>query len=163
MSIEFKPITKNNIFAALEIYNWYVMNSTATFNLKEVKEEEFERMISLGHSKYQSFVILSDDEICGFCYIGQFRKKEAYDKSVEVTLYLNQGFTGKGIGKKAITFIENIAQQNDIKNLVAVITEGNLASITLFEKMGYFKVGHLKNIGEKFGKLLDVVSYQKEI
>ncbi|PJA09285.1 MAG: GNAT family N-acetyltransferase [Flavobacteriales bacterium CG_4_10_14_0_2_um_filter_32_8] len=163
MSIEFKPITKNNIFAALEIYNWYVMNSTATFNLKEVKEEEFERMISLGHSKYQSFVILSDDEICGFCYIGQFRKKEAYDKSVEVTLYLNQGFTGKGIGKKAITFIENIAQQNDIKNLVAVITEGNLASITLFEKMGYFKVGHLKNIGEKFGKSLDVVSYQKEI
>jgi len=163
MSIEFKPITKNNIFAALEIYNWYVMNSTATFNLKEVKEEEFERMISLGHSKYQSFVILSDDEICGFCYIGQFRKKEAYDKSVEVTLYLNQGFTGKGIGKKAITFIENIAQQNDIKNLVAVITEGNLASITLFEKMGYFKVGHLKNIGEKFGKSLDVVSYQKEV
>jgi len=163
MSIEFKPITKNNIFAALEIYNWYVMNSTATFNLKEIKEEEFERMISLGHSKYQSFVILSDDEICGFCYIGQFRKKEAYDKSVEVTLYLNQGFTGKGIGKKAITFIENIAQQNDIKNLVAVITEGNLASITLFEKMGYFKVGHLKNIGEKFGKSLDVVSYQKEI
>jgi len=130
---------------------------------EEVKEEEFERMISLGHSKYQSFVILSDDEICGFCYIGQFRKKEAYDKSVEVTLYLNQGFTGKGIGKKAITFIENIAQQNDIKNLVAVITEGNLASITLFEKMGYFKVGHLKNIGEKFGKSLDVVSYQKEI
>jgi len=163
MSIEFKPITKNNIFAALEIYNWYVMNSTATFNLKEIKEEEFERMISLGHSKYQSFVILSDDEICGFCYIGQFRKKEAYDKSVEVTLYLNQGFTGKGIGKKAITFIENIAQQNDIKNLVAVITEGNLASITLFEKMGYFKVGHLKNIGEKFGKSLDVVSYQKEV
>ena len=163
MSIEFKSITKNNIFAALEIYNWYVINSTATFNLEEVKEAAFEKMVSLGHSKYQSFVILTDDEICGFCYIGQFRKKEAYDKSVEVTLYLKQGFTGKGIGKKAITFIEKVAQQNGIKNLVAVITEGNNASIALFEKMGYFKVGHLKNIGEKFGKSLDVVSYQKEI
>lgn len=163
MSIKFKSITKNNILAALEIYNWYVVNSTATFHLKVIEEEELERMVSLGHSKYKSFVILLNDEICGFCYFAQFRHKEAYDKTAEVTLYLKQGFTGKGIGKIVLTFIEGVAQKNEIKNLIAVITEGNNASLKLFEKEGYFKVGHLKNAGEKFGKSLDVVSYQKEI
>jgi hypothetical protein len=29
--------------------------------------------------------------------------------------------------------------------------------------MNYIKAAHLKNIGEKFGKILDVVVYQKEI
>ena len=46
---------------------------------------------------------------------------------------------------------------------MGVITAENEASIKLFEKENYFKVGHLKNIGVKFGKELDVVSYQKEI
>jgi L-amino acid N-acyltransferase YncA len=163
MSIEFKSITKENIPDALEIYNWYVLNSTATFHLEAVPKEELERMVSLGHTKYQSFVILFENEICGFCYLSQFRYKEAYDKSAEITLYLKQGFLGEGIGKTTLQFLENIAKANDINNLVAVITEGNDASIALFEKDGYFKVGHLKNIGNKFGKSLDVLSYQKEI
>ena len=78
-------------------------------------------------------------------------------------MYLKQGFTGKGIGKTAITYIEDIAKKTGLKNLVAVITGENTSSIKLFEKAGYFKVGHLINIGEKFGRSLDVISYQKEI
>lgn len=163
MSIQFKHINKENIKGALAIYNWYVLNTTATFHLESVAQEELEKMVSLGHTKYQSFVILFDNEVCGFCYLSQFRYKEAYDKSAEITLYLKQGFTGKGIGKTTLTHLENIAKENGINNLVAVITEGNKASIILFEKVNYFKVGHLKNIGEKFGKTIDVVSYQKEI
>jgi len=140
MSIVFNPITKENIPKALEIYNWYVLNSTATFHLAAVPQEELERMVSLGHKKYQSFVILFDGEICGFCYLSQFRYKEAYDKSAEITLYLNQNSLGKGIGKSTLRFLEKIAKENKIDNLVAVITEGNDASIALFEKDGYFKV-----------------------
>jgi len=163
MSIEFKPITKENINHALTIYNWYVLNSTATFHLESVASEELERMVSVGHPKYQSFLIVYDNEICGFCYISQFRYKEAYDKSAEITLYLENTFARKGIGKTTISFLENIAKETGINNLIAVITANNSASISLFEKDGYLKVGHLKNIGEKFGKALDVVSYQKEI
>lgn len=163
MSIEFQDITKENISPALDIYNWYVLNSTATFHLEEVQQEELERMVSVGHSKYQSFLILFDGEICGFCYLSQFRYKEAYDKSAEITLYLDQNARGKGIGKATLAYMENVAQENNINNLIAVITAGNAESIVLFEKENYFKVGHLKNIGIKFGEDLDVVSYQKEI
>jgi phosphinothricin acetyltransferase len=163
MKITFEPITGENINDALAIYNWYVINSTATFHLKPVEQKELKRMLSVGHTKYQSFIIQYDNDICGFCYISQFRYKEAYDKSAEITLYLKQGVLGKGIGKSTLQFLENIAKENSIENLVAVITEGNDASISLFNKSGYFKVGHLKNIGNKFGKSLDVLSYQKEI
>jgi phosphinothricin acetyltransferase len=163
MNIEFKAISKENINKALTIYNWYVLNSTATFHLEAVASEELEKMVSIGHSKYQSFLILQDSAVCGFCYLSQFRYKEAYDKSAEITLYLDKDFGRMGIGKTTISYLENIAKNNNINNLVAVITANNSASISLFEKDGYFKVGHLKNIGVKFGEALDVVSYQKEI
>ena len=163
MEIEFKPINKENINQALTVYNWYVLNSTATFHLEAIASEELEKMVSVGHSKYQSFLICFDGLVCGFCYLSQFRYKEAYDKSAEITLYLDKEFKGKGIGKTTVSFLENIAKQNKIDNLIAVITANNSASISLFEKDGYFKVGHLKNIGVKFGEALDVVSYQKEI
>tara|TARA_B100000809_G_C15140402_1_gene532952 strand:- start:6410 stop:6901 length:492 start_codon:yes stop_codon:yes gene_type:complete len=163
MNIEFTPISKQNITKALTIYNWYVLNSTATFHLDTIASGELERMVSVGHPKYQSHLILFDNVVCGFCYLSQFRYKEAYDKSAEITLYLDKDFAGKGVGKTTIYYLENIAKDNNINNLVAVITANNLASIALFEKAGYFKVGHLKNIGEKFGEALDVVSYQKEI
>ncbi len=163
MSLQFQRITKENIAPALAIYNWYVLNSTATFHLEAVPQKELERMVSVGHSKYQSFLILYNGEVAGFCYLSQFRYKEAYDKSAEITLYLDKSATGKGIGKATLTYLEEIAKDNNISNLVAVITEDNAASIAMFEKYNYLKVGHLKNIGIKFGKPLDVVSYQKEI
>jgi phosphinothricin acetyltransferase len=47
--------------------------------------------------------------------------------------------------------------------LVGTLCGENHASIRLMEKSGYSRCAHLKNIGEKFGKLLDVVVYQKEI
>jgi len=31
------------------------------------------------------------------------------------------------------------------------------------EKSGYTRCAHLKNIGKKLGKILDIVIYQKEI
>ena len=163
MSIQFKKVSKKNIAEALSIYNWYVINSTATFHLEPVNQEELERMLSIGHVKYQSFIIEYNNKVCGFCYISQFRYKEAYDSSAEITLYLAKDYARKGIGKITLVHLEEIAKQNNIENLVAVITEGNNASIALFERLGYFKVGHLKRIGKKFGQTLDVVSYQKEI
>lgn len=163
MSVNFRHINKNEMHDVVEIYNHYVVNSTATFHLEPVSEKEMEDTLRIGHSLYQSFVVLYNNEICGFCYLGQFRKKEAYDISAEVTLYIKPDFTGKQIGVEILAYMEKVAKNVGLKNLVGVITSENTGSIKLFEKCGYFKVGHLKNIGVKFGRTLDVVSYQKEI
>jgi len=164
MPIHFTPIQHKDIAVVLDIYNYYVVNSTATFHLERVDDKElFSTLPPLGHSTYQSFLIMDDQTVCGFCYLSQFRKKEAYDASSEVTLYLHPDHTGKGLGSLVLAYMEGVAKEKGIKNLVGVITMENKGSIALFEKQGYFKVGHLKGIGKKFGKWLDVVSYQKQI
>jgi L-amino acid N-acyltransferase YncA len=48
------------------------------------------------------------------------------------------------------------------RQFVAVIGDsGNAASIALHGRMGFRHVGTLTNVGEKFGRLLDVVYMQK--
>lgn len=163
MKIQFKPITKTDLAAVTSIYNHYVEHSTATFHLEKVTEKEMENTLLLGHKTYPSFVLYIDNQIVGFCYLGQFRKKEAYDISAEITLYIKPEFTGKKIGVEVIHFMETTAKKIGLKNLVAVITSENTGSLKLFERCGYFKCGHLKNIGIKFNRALDVISYQKEI
>lgn len=163
MCVSFRPIQKKDLREVASIYNYYVENSTATFHLDPISEMEMEETLLLNHPVYQSFVVLFDEDVCGYCYLGQFRKKEAYDISAEITLYIHPYFTGKKIGVSVLSFMEKTAKELGLKNLVGVITSENTSSIKLFEKCGYFKVGHLKNIGVKFGRALDVVSYQKEL
>lgn len=56
-----------------------------------------------------------------------------------------------------------MAKKSGLKNLIGIISGDNGGSIALFEKSGFEKCEHFKNIGEKFNKILDVVAFQKEI
>jgi L-amino acid N-acyltransferase YncA len=102
-----------------------------------------------------------DNEPCGFCYISQYKKRQAYDRTAEVSLYLKPEYTGMGIGKLALGFLEKVAIEKGISVLIGIISGDNENSIKLFEKQGYDKCAHYKQVGEKFNKILDVVSYQK--
>jgi phosphinothricin acetyltransferase len=65
------------------------------------------------------------------------------------------------LGGSIVAFLEKTAVSRQIGVILASISGENTASIRLFEKMGYEKCAHYKEVGEKFGRLLDVVDYQK--
>lgn len=163
MDITFDPITNKNLPEVLEIYNYYVDHSTATFHLDRVNIEEMKRMIPFQHKRYPSYCILAKNEVIGYCYLSTFRPKEAYDITSEITLYMHPTSTQKGLGNKVIQFLEKEAVSLGIKNLIAVVTGENDASVKLFERNGYEKAAHLKKVGNKFNRMLDVFWYQKEI
>jgi len=163
MSVSFRPIQKQDLEDVTSVYNYYVTNSTATFHLEPISEKEMAKSLDLEDDSYPAFIVLLNNEMVGFCYFNRFRKKEAYDISAEVTLYLKAKSVQKGVGKSTLKFLETQAHELGFKNLIGVITSENEGSIQLFEKCGYSKAAHLKNIGVKFNRTLDVVWYQKEI
>ena len=81
--------------------------------------------------------------------------------SAEITVYLKPGDTGKGIGTQAVRHIEAIAKTRAIHSLIAVICGENTQSIRLFEQNGYHQCARYREIGQKFGRMLDVCCYQK--
>jgi len=145
------------------IYNYYVRNTTVTFNLHELSEDEFENDFFHTDNLSGTFTITENNEIIGFCCISRFNHKEAYDRSAYVSIYLKPDATGKGLGGKILEFLEKTAYEKGLRSLIALICIENVMSAALFTKNGYRLAGELKKAGEKFGRLLDVVYYQKNM
>lgn len=163
MEIKFKPIEEQDLPAIKEIYDWYIENSTATFHTQPIGIDELKEFLYLDHPWYNAYLIYYERELAGYCFITNYKKRQAYDRTAEVTIYLKEEYCNKGIGKVALSYLEQRAKENGLKNLMGIISGDNDGSIALFEKCGYTKCAHFKNVGEKFGKVLDVVAYQKEI
>ncbi len=163
MAILFETLREPHLPAVVGIYNWYVANSTATFHTEPVAPAEMLEFLYIGHPRYKSFVIKLEEEIVGYCFLTQHKKRQAYDRTAEVTVYLHPEFRGQGIGRKALDHLEAEARAVNLSNLIGVISGDNLGSIRVFEKAGYVKCAHFRNVGEKFNTVLDVVAYQKEL
>lgn len=159
--VRFIEMNEEFLPQVLKIYNYYIQNSTATFHVKTISPEEMRRIVFYIDPRFKAFVILNPDQVCGYCILARFKEREAYGITAEATIYLAPDYTGTGIGSQALNFLENLARQNGFHSLIGGICAENKASIKLFAKNGYTKCAHYKEIGKKFGRLLDVVEYQK--
>jgi L-amino acid N-acyltransferase YncA len=137
------------------------LSTTATFHTHPISFEELREILPFYHKKYPSFLVKADDKTAGYCYLSQFKKRQAYDRSAEITVYLKPEYCGQGIGFKTVNFLAELALKKDIKVLLGTITGTNENSIRLFAKCGFEKCAHFRQVGQKFDELLDVVVYEK--
>lgn len=163
MTVEFMEMQDGHLNEVAEIYNAYVRTSTATFDLRPLSVNDVKRLVYFADSRFKSHIIVRNERVCGYCVLLPFHKKEAYGETAELSLYLRPGDTNQGIGGTAFDFLESFAVRRGFHTLICCICTENEASIRLCEKKGYVKCGHFVQVGRKFGRLLDVVYYQKVI
>lgn len=163
MNIQLRPIAEKDLPGVKAIYDWYIENSTATFHTEPIGIDQLKSFIYLAHPVYRSYLIYQDNEIAGYCFLTKYKDRPAYDRTAEITIYLDPECQGYGIGTAALSQMIAEAREAGLKNLLGIITGGNEASIRLFERSGFQKCAHFKNVGEKFNQVLDVVAYQLEI
>jgi L-amino acid N-acyltransferase YncA len=146
----------------LDIYNYEVEHGFATFDVTPKTMEE--RMVwfydhNIGN--HPLIVAEEDDRAVGYASLSSYRPKEAYKTTVELSIYINREYRRKGIaGKLAAAIIEIARSKDDIHTVISVITGGNEASILLHENLGFEYCGTMKEMGMKFGKMLDIINYQ---
>lgn len=161
-AIDFVPVAEKHVDAIRDIYNYYVENTTVTFHSQLLDNKEMEEILYFKNPRFSSYSILNlEKEVVGYVIIGYYKPRQAYDFTAEVTIYLHPDFTGKGIGNKAMKFIEKTAREKDFHALLGVICAENETSIRLFKKFGYWECANFKEVGLKYNRLLDVVVYQK--
>lgn len=164
-TVTVNPVTDRDLPELIRIYNYYVLNSTATFDETPLTEVEMKQVLLLTNNsernRYRAFTIKNQNLICGYAIISKHHLRSAYSKTANVAVYIAPEFVGQGFGGIALDFIESWAAQHQFHVLIAIICAENESSIALFSKKGYFKCAHLKEVGIKFGRILDVVYYQK--
>jgi L-amino acid N-acyltransferase YncA len=160
-NLKFQKAETKDLEAILDLYNFYIKTTTVTFDHNPISMEDLSQRIFISHEKYQTYLICNNTETLGFCFLTQYRKKAAYDRTAEIGIYLKPEYIGKGIGRTTVAFLEKTAVNKRIKVILATISGENTASIKLFQRMGFKQCAHYKEIGEKFGRILDIVDYQR--
>lgn len=160
-NITFKDMSREYLDAATALYNRYVLETTATFHTEPLSAQEMRELLFFDNSRFRSFAILDGGVFCGYLILSAYKRREAYDTTAEVTVYLDAAHTGRGIGTRALRHAEMYAAAKGFHALLGIICGENGASIKMFEKNGYFRCGLLKEVGVKFGRRLDVAIYEK--
>lgn len=161
--IDFVEAKEGDLDIILDIYNYYIKNTTVLFDYDKITTEELKSRIFINNNIYKTYLVYLDNEIAGFCFLTQFRNKMAYEKTVEIGLYLKSQFTGKGLGVKVVKYLENIARRNKFELIIASISGDNTQSIKLFRNLEYKQCAHYKGIAIKFERKVDIVDFQKTI
>lgn len=156
--------------ALADIYKPFVENTAVSFEYVAPDTAEFERRISEKTKKYPYIVAQCKGEVVGYAYVSEFLPRPAYQHSVETTLYIKEGYHGKGIGKSLYSALESILKLQNVLSLNACIACAekedetlNNNSMHFHSKMGYRYVGRFNASGYKFGRFYDMIWMEKLI
>lgn len=149
-------VKESDAKAIVDIYNTYILNTTFTFEEVVVTEEEIRARIQNTLKDWPWLVYEEDKKVLGYAYVRPWKERTCYRYTVEATIYFSSTGTGKGYAQELYqALIEEIKALN-IHAILAGITLPNEKSICLHEKLGFEKVAHLKAVGYKFNKWIDV-------
>ena len=102
--------------------------------------------------------------VCGFAYASPWRPKSAYRHTVEDTVYLSPGCTGRGIGSALLGSLLAGCAAAGARQVIAVIADtGSDASAALHRRFGFTQAGLLSGVGRKHGRWIDTLLMQKEL
>ena len=143
-----------------DIYNYYILNTTVTFEKTPVSAVEMRDRIEKILVKYPWLVVDVDNMIHGYAYATDWKPRWAYRHSVESTVYLRNGQSGNGYGSLLYRQLIDDLQKQNVHTMIGGIAQPNEGSIALHEKLGFVKVAHFKEVGYKFEKWVDVAYWQ---
>lgn len=149
----------------LEIYNYEVEQGIATLDLRPRTFEEWEQWyVAHNVDNHPLIVAEKDGHVAGYASLSSYREKEAYQSTVELSVYIGPRYRRQGIASMLMEAILEEARQDERTHLVvSVITAGNEASVRLHEKFGFTFCGTIHEVGMKFGRYLDIENYELKV
>ncbi|MDQ4123312.1 MAG: N-acetyltransferase family protein [Acidobacteriota bacterium] len=159
--MKIRMATAEDAPAIAAIYNFYVQNSIATFEIESVGESEMRRRVSEILESYPFLVCEENGEILGYASASLYKTRPAYRHSVEISVYLKNGTEGKGVGSILYEHLFAELKTKPVHAIIAGISLPNEPSVHLHEKFGFEKVAHFREVGFKFGHWIDVGYWEK--
>jgi phosphinothricin acetyltransferase len=147
----------------IALYNHYIRETAVTFDLNPFTVDErrpwFEKFALSG--RYRLLVAELEGKVVGYASSSKFREKQAYDTTVETSVYLSPAATGKGIGRQLYAALFAALEGEGVHRALGGITLPNEASVALHTAFGFKPVGIMTECGYKFSQYHDVVWYEK--
>jgi phosphinothricin acetyltransferase len=146
------------------IYNYYIADTCITFETEPVAIEDMAQRIRETLDRQLPWLVAEESgKICGYAYASKWKGRCAYRYSVEATIYLDAGCTGRGLGIELYTALIAAIKAASMRSVIGGIALPNDASIRLHERLGFKKVGHFEKVGFKHEQWVDVGYWQLQL
>ncbi|GEP27728.1 MULTISPECIES: GNAT family N-acetyltransferase [Cryobacterium] len=149
-----------------EIYNYYVANSTVTFDEDAMTLPEWRDKFYYLNKQGMPFIVAVSPagQILGYALVAPWKQKKAYRFTVENSIYLGAASTGKGLGRELLGELIKRSKAAGLKEIIAVIADqGADASIKLHRDFGFEEIGRMGKVGFKFERWLGTILLQKSL
>ncbi|QSX40187.1 GNAT family N-acetyltransferase [Shewanella cyperi] len=152
-----RDFCKADFAAVSAIYQMGIDTGHATFQLLAKSWDEWHSSL-LPHSR---LVAELDGKVVGWAALSPISSRAVYAGVAEVSVYVDTGLGGRGIGQALLSHLVNASEQRGIWTLQAVIFPENLASIALHQKNGFNIVGRRSKLGQLHGEWRDVMLLER--
>lgn len=167
MSILIRPSADADLPAMTAIYAHAVRMGTATFELEPPNEEDMGRrhadVVARGLPWLCAIDRSRGDRVAGYAYAAPFRPRPAYRFTVEDSIYVDGERQGFGIGRLLLAELAMRCVAWGARQMVAVIGDGDPASVALHRRLGFRASGTLSAVGWKHGAWRDVALMQRAL
>lgn len=148
----------------LEIYNWYVRNHTATFQITPSTLPEYEAWVE--RTLACAPLLLARDgagKLLGYACAHRWHEREAFAWDVESTVYCAPDARGLGVGDVLYAALLELLDQQGYWNVYALIADPNPASEHFHEKFGFVCEGRTPHTGYKLGRWLGLSTWHRAL
>ena len=143
------------------IYNQVLLTSTAIYNDQPVTVEDRLGWWQARRAQHYPVLVAShNDLVAGFASFGDFRPWPGYRFTVEGTVHIHEDARRKGTGALLLAELLHRATLAGKHIMIAGVDSENLASRQFLERSGFQQVGHLREVGHKFDRFLDLIFLQ---
>lgn len=147
----------------LEIYAPYVTGTTVSFEYEVPAVEEFRRRVEETSARYPYLVWEEDGALLGYAYAHPYAARPAYQWSAELTVYLRQAVSRRGLGSQLYGALMELLRLQGVRNVYGCVTAENTASVAFHHALGFREAGRFSQVGYKLGRWLDVLWLEKAI
>jgi phosphinothricin acetyltransferase len=165
-SYEIRDARPDDLPHIREIYNYYVTNSTVTFDEDTTSLKEWKSKYAYLRKLGMPFLVAQSPsgQILGYALVTPWKQKKAYRFTVENSIYLGQASAGKGLGTALMQALVDASKRAGLKEMIAVIADkGADASLKMHARFGFKEIGRMGHVGYKFDRWLGTVLLQKSL
>lgn len=157
-----RPAAPQDLPAIQAIYAHHVLHGLASFEEVPPPLEEMRRRYEDVTRQGLPYLAAEEKgEVLGYGYCTLYRTRSAYRYTLEDSIYVKQGWQGKGVGKALLRELIDRCAALNYRQIIAVIGDSaNAGSIGLHASLGFVRAGVLRSTGFKFGRWVDSVYMQ---
>jgi L-amino acid N-acyltransferase len=159
--MEIRDALQTDAPGILRIYNDAVVHTTAIWNDQPSSlESRLAWLKERQQSGYPVVVAADGSNVLGYASFGMFRPFDGYRHTVEHSVWVDGASRKAGIGYALVKDLISRARAMNKHVMVAGIEATNEPSLKLHGRLGFAQVGHLRSVGRKFDRWLDLIFMQ---